>query len=540
MGKIDDIEKRSVENPTTPLNDPDDWLYEALGSGSRTSGVRVNHRSALGLAPFLKCVNLISRGVAKVQPHCYRLLADGGKVIENAHPAERVLSWPCEYYPSMVVRQTLTAHAVTRGNGYAHIERDGRGRPTAMLPLNPDNTYPVRSNGVLYYTTGVDNTPIRLDSSEVFHVRGLSFDGLSGYDVVTLARETLGLGIASRTHGSSYFGNDASPGVILTYPGKLSDKARANILESWDRKHKGPLKKSRTAVLEEGMTADTFGDTARDAMLTEVWDAVATAVANILHVPPHKVGLRVNSSYGSLEQEQQDYLDECLDYWLCSWEAEAEMKLLTEQEKFSRSHSIQFPRRKMVRTTFAAQAEALNKLVQGGILNTDEARDDLDFNPRPDGTGKTFYAPVNLAPVSATPPEPTPKPARNVDLEAARAALQEQVRADSTRLVRRIGAQAERAAKKPGEFLAFIEKVTAENAETIKATFAPPSALARSLGFTPGELATEFSTAIVTELLSLAGRRASGGLGDGVAEWTESYQASAAARFAELIVKEGV
>ena len=539
MSAIDKAEKRaSLENPTTPLNDPDDWLYEAFGSSKSTSGVRVSHKSALSLSAFWKGVNLISRGVAKVQPHVYKFLPDGGKIIDRTHPTERVLRWPCEYYPSMTLRQTLTSHAVTRGNGYAHIERDGRGRATALIPLNPDATYPVRANGVLYYMTPIGNTLERLTADEVFHVRGLSFDGLSGYDVVSVAKETLGLGLASRQHGTTYFGNDASPGVILMYPGKLSDKARANLVDSWNRIHKGPNRKFKTALLEEGVKVDHYGHTAREAMLTEVWDSVSLAIANVLMIPPYKLGLKVNTSYGSLEQEQQDYIDESLDYWLYSWESEADMKLLTEDEKAKSSHCVQFPRRKLVRTTFAAQSEALNKLVQGGILNADEARDDLDYNPRADGTGKTYLQPVNLAPVGEQKPAPEPvRTAPKIDLEAAKIALQTQIRNDCGRLVRRIGTQAERAAKKPGEFLAFIEKVAGDNAEAIRTTFAPVCELSRSLGFASPDLGAEFSTAIVTELLSLAGKRAAGGLSEGVAEWIKDYEARAGEKFAALIIR---
>ena len=56
-------------------------------------------------------------------------------------------------------------------------------------------------------------------------------------------------------------------------------------------------------------------------------------MANLLGVPAHKLGADIKSSYNSLEQENQDYLDQCLDFWLVRWEEECWDKLLTEEEK---------------------------------------------------------------------------------------------------------------------------------------------------------------------------------------------------------------
>ena len=59
--------KNSMENPATPLSGPADWLVEMAGGGNSTSGVKVNHSSALAYPPPLwRAVNLISGDVAKV------------------------------------------------------------------------------------------------------------------------------------------------------------------------------------------------------------------------------------------------------------------------------------------------------------------------------------------------------------------------------------------------------------------------------------------------------------------------------------------
>ena len=45
--------QRSLENPSTSLSNPDDWLFESFGSETTASGSRVNAEIALKYAPAL-------------------------------------------------------------------------------------------------------------------------------------------------------------------------------------------------------------------------------------------------------------------------------------------------------------------------------------------------------------------------------------------------------------------------------------------------------------------------------------------------------
>ncbi len=94
--------------------------------------------------------------------------------------------------------QTLTAHAIGHGGGYAYITWDGT-KPVEFLQLRPDRTYPVLENGRLMFVTaiggdfGAARTEVwKLLAENVLHIHGLGYDGLTGYSLLSLASRSLG------------------------------------------------------------------------------------------------------------------------------------------------------------------------------------------------------------------------------------------------------------------------------------------------------------------------------------------------------------
>jgi HK97 family phage portal protein len=387
---------RSLENPTTPLSDPDEWLYEALGAEKAASGVRVGRESSLRYSAWWRGINLISRDVGKLPLFIYRR-EGGGKTRATEHQAYHLVRYkPNDYQTALIFRQQLTAHALNCGNGYGYIYRRGDGRPLEIVPLNPDQTYALRQNGRLWYVTTVAGEPRKLLPEDVLHIKGLGFDGLTGYSVYAKAREALGVGMAAQQYGARFFRNNARPSVVLIHPARLGEQAKINLRESWNRIHEGLDNSHKTAVLEEAMKVEVIGANARDSQLVELQQFTIREIANFLGVPPHKLGDTAKTSYASLEQENQSYLDDALDFWLANWEHECWDKLLTEAEKQQDSHTVEFLRSALVRADLGARFAAYNTALLGGWLSRDEIRGLENLNPIPDGAGSNYFLPLNM------------------------------------------------------------------------------------------------------------------------------------------------
>ena len=109
-------------------------------------------------------------------------------------------------------RETLMGHLALWGNAYCEIEYSNGGEILALWPLRPDLMEDIRrgSQGLTYVYRLPDGKQQILPGERVFHVRGLSPDGVRGYSpVADFSRRLVGMGLAVEAYGSAFFGNGA-------------------------------------------------------------------------------------------------------------------------------------------------------------------------------------------------------------------------------------------------------------------------------------------------------------------------------------------
>lgn len=390
-------ERRSIENPNTPLSNPDDWLYDAFGAQKSSSGVRVSANSALRYAPWWRGINVVSRDVAKLPLLVYRR-AGAGKERDVRHPSFRLLRHRSndELLSAFMFKQTLQAHAMSWGNGYAWIRRDGNATPLELIVLAPYDVIPLRENGRLWYAINVEGVWRRESPANVLHIKGLSADGLVGYSVFQKAADSLGEGMAAQQYGSRFFRNAARPSVVIEVPGNMTAEAQGEFRRQWDALHSGVDASHRTAILTNSAKVHPFSMNARESQLEQLRRFSLTEVASWIGVPVHKVGGEGRTSFSSLEQENQAYLDESLDPWLVNWEEECREKLLTEREKRDDTHVIEFMRQALVRADLATRGNYYQMAIRGGWMSRDDVRSRENMNPLPDDEGGKFFAPLEL------------------------------------------------------------------------------------------------------------------------------------------------
>lgn len=102
----------------------------------------------------------------------------------------------------------------------------------------PDRMTVDRSlNGELFYEYRKDTGYVILRAEDVLHISGIGFDGLNGYSPIAMAKNAIGMAIATEEYGAKFFANGANPGGVLEHPGVVKDPAR--IRESWNAVYQG-------------------------------------------------------------------------------------------------------------------------------------------------------------------------------------------------------------------------------------------------------------------------------------------------------------
>lgn len=470
------------ENPRYNLNDPKAWELFNSGAAS-TAGVKVNRESALTYSPWWRGKNLISRDVAKLPLHVYERATDGGKERHRKHPAYRLLRRMAnDVQTALQFKLQLTGHALD-GNGYAAIFRDDDARPEALVPLDPNVTFPVRETQAggearVLYTTVINGERRKLLPENVLHIKGLGFDGLIGYDVVKVATDGIGLGKAREKFSAKFFSNGAHLNVVLEAPAAVPQKEADEIVAVWNRLKTGLDNSHKTAILTHGLKANHLTRNAKETQLVESMEFSIREIANFLGVPPHKLGDTTRTSFSSLAEENLSYLTEALDFWLRAWEDECHEKLLTEDEKDEESAFVEFSREQLFETDLKTKGEYFRTALAGQAwVTVNQAR--AAFNMNPVEGGDDLMQPLNMAKAGEqeeepdedeekpAPPIPPAKeeddeeegatPLKSQVNERLKAALHENLVAACRWAVRRLGHDATRAAKDSATFMAWLE-----------------------------------------------------------------------------------
>jgi len=385
------------------LRHPTAWLTNWALGGVTQAGIRVSPQSAMGLSTYYACIRNISEDVGKLPLLTYRRLLPRGKERVPQHWAYPLLhDAPNDDMTAMTFREVLTAHALGWGNGYAEIVRNGRGIPGAFYPIHPSRVqlqrddrgrlvYDVYGNDGIYSAAGINASAIRLPQDDMLHVKGLGSDGYTGYSIVQLAAESLGLSLAAQTFGASFFGGGAALGGILTHPKQLSPEGQKHLRESWQTAYGGPWNAGKTAILEEGMTYTRIGIPPEEAQFLQTRTFQVPEICRFFRVPPHKVQHLDNAHYNNVEQQNLEYTTDTLMPWLVRWESELKRKLFADEPDIFAEHLILG----LLRGDQAARGAYYKTRFEMGTLSPDDIRELENENALPDGLGKHYMLAAN-------------------------------------------------------------------------------------------------------------------------------------------------
>lgn len=372
---------QKIENST--LANPNEWLKEMLRGAATASGMSVNPLTAMGVPTVFACVNAVSRSLSSIPLDLYKRTEDGGKEIVKEgdrlfYLHDLVRNAPNSEMTSSSFRRAIQANATLRNSGYAMITRNGMGEITEIYPIPNRDIKPHRDtdDGPLYYL--VKGMPVAKE--KILHIKGITFDGVCGFDAVSVAKESIGLAIALQDHGAKYFPNAATPSMTIEFPNNLSPAQLKDFAKEFDANHSGPANKWKRMFLWGGAKLSNQAQVSnQNAQFIEAKIYQDKAICQTFGVPQVKAGVLEKAHYNNVEQENKNYVTDCLMPWAVEWEQVLNAKLLSPKDR--RRYFFEFDFDDLTRADIQARYDAHVKALQNGIKSRDEVRREENLNP---------------------------------------------------------------------------------------------------------------------------------------------------------------
>lgn len=406
MGLVSTLFKRSASPFVQSFLNGDD-MPNTWGPGGMVSPVSGD--AALYSVPVYACVRILSETIASLPLLLYRRLPTGGKERTTNHELARLLhDQPNPDMSAFELREALVGHLCLWGNAYAEIQRDKRGRIEAIWPLRPDKMRVIRTPeiGLVYVYTLPDGTPKPFPGRQIWHIRGMSSNGVTGYSPIDLAAQSIGLYKQTETYGAKFFANDSRPGGVLQTSKALTPEAAERLKEGWDAAHRGSSNAWRVAVLEEGMSWQQVGIPPQNAQFLETRKFQITEIARLFRVPPHMLADLERATFSNIEHQAIEFVTHTIRPWLVRIEQSIMRALIAEDEQDTvfAEHLIDG----LLRGDIASRYAAYSTGRQGGWLSVDEIREKENMNPLPDGAGQEYLTPLNMTPSGGQLPGQSP------------------------------------------------------------------------------------------------------------------------------------
>jgi HK97 family phage portal protein len=374
------------------------FWQEWIGALESKTGKTVNWRTALQVATVFACCRVIGNGMAQVP---FKLMQKNGRrrIPATSHPLYRLLSLrPNDWQTSFEFRQMLAWHIELCGNAYVFKNRGVTGKILELIPLPPGRVTPKQDENlrITYAVAGLDGTTRTLTRDQIWHLRGPTIDGFHGLDVVKLAREAIGLAMATEEAAGRLHKNGIQNTGVYAVDSTL-DKKQYDDLAAWISKQFAGLQNAgKPMILDRGAKFLNTSMSSVDAQSNETRKTQVEQICSFMGVLPIKVGFSdKTATFASAEEMNRAHREDCLSPRWESFEQSAMINLLTEAELEAGLY-FNFTEEGLLRGSAKDTKDVLLGYVNGGLMYPNEGRDLLDLNPDDDPASDQLRVPVNI------------------------------------------------------------------------------------------------------------------------------------------------
>lgn len=376
------LERRDnpFENPAIPLTDA--GLLNFFGGEPTDAGVNMNQEIAMRLSTVFRCVTLLAGVVGSLPLKIYN------------HDDKSVATVPCLRGIGSVntpneLWETAMIHMLLWGNAYIHKVRNGLGQIVELRLIHPQRCKPqlVVSDsdnpmaGKIFEVQNANSGQwFPYTDFEIMHLMGPSIDGIKGMSRISLARESMAIGLAADKLAAKLFGNGNLISGVLSVERSLNKDDAEQLKARWRQKMAGLKHSHDIAILDGGVKFTPIALPPEDVQFLQSRQWQTLEVCRWFGVPPHLAGETTKSTtWGTgLEEQNTGLLKYTLQSYLSRIEQRVTREIANPETQFA-----EFLVDGLLRASMQQRFTAWNLAVMGGWLTRNEARAKENLPPLP-------------------------------------------------------------------------------------------------------------------------------------------------------------
>lgn len=373
-GFLADLLGGPVESKSVGLSDQ---LIEYFrGSSGSKAGVSVTVDKALQCSTVLACTLAIASGCAMLPFKLYRPKSNGGRSEARDLPLFQVVNLkPNRWQTAVEFKETLITHAVLTGNGYALINRL-KGEVRELVPILPDRVIVTQEadHSLTYSVVTTDGTPTVVPPRDMLHLRAPSWNAYGGMDGVRLAREAIGLALATEETHSRLHSNGIRTSGVLQSDQNIGPEQVELLRKQYAEQNSGLENTAKPVLLGGGLKFQQTALTGVDAQHIETRKHQIEEICRSMGVFPALIGHSdKTATFASAEAFFLAHVVHTLSRWTKRIEERFEVDLLTPLQ-LSQGLHLKHSFQALLRGDNKTRAEFYKSLVMLGIMTRNEAR----------------------------------------------------------------------------------------------------------------------------------------------------------------------
>jgi HK97 family phage portal protein len=381
-----------------------EW-YKAFINGDddgQNTPFMIDREIALKYSAIWACTRVLGETLASMPLFTYRKQEDLSKKEANDIGLYDILHYEPNYEMTPFnFKESLMMNLCLGGNGYAQKVFSSSRVPEllALYPLDYENVTPERDKSTkrMTYKVAYDEGGISKEKTMtrdyIFHIPGVSMNGITGIIPINYASKSIELGLTYETFGVNFYKNGANTNMAITHPKSLKDIPYERLKKEIEEKRTGLKNVNKPWLLEEGMTIKELTINPVDAQHLELKYFQIEEICRFYRVPLHLVQHLLRATNNNIEHQSLEFIIYTMLPWAKRIEENINLQLLTRDERKA-GYFSEFKFDAFLRGDLASRYAAYASGRQWGFLSVNDIRRLENMNPI--DNGNIYLQPLNM------------------------------------------------------------------------------------------------------------------------------------------------